>query len=30
MKYNIEITRKIAKKLLRLPKKDQKKILEKN
>lgn len=29
MQYKIEITRKIAKKLLRLPKKDQKKIIEK-
>lgn len=29
MKYNIQISRKIAKKLLRLPKKDQKKIIEK-
>lgn len=29
MKYNVQITHKIAKKLLRLPKKDQKKIVEK-
>lgn len=29
MKYNIQISRKIAKKLLRFPKKDQKKIIEK-
>lgn len=29
MKYNIDIPRKIAKKLLRLPKKDQKKIVAK-
>lgn len=29
MKYTIDIPRKIAKKLLRLPKKDQKKIVEK-
>lgn len=29
MKYNIDIPHKIAKKLLRLPKKDQKKIIEK-
>lgn len=29
MKYNIQISRKIAKKLLRFPKKDQEKIVEK-
>ncbi|MGL4348042.1 MAG: type II toxin-antitoxin system RelE family toxin [Chlamydiales bacterium] len=29
MKYNIQIPRKIAKKLLRFPKKDQEKIVEK-